>query len=326
MRKVVLLGLSMGIALSLTGCAKRPCKDECDYEPEALSQTYIHKYGLKVPPKEWKNRGQNGQVVSTLKSGVVVTKNYRDGFLDGETSYTFPHSGAIQKVEMYSQGRLSLETENYSTGMKKKQVDYESPTHKKVAVWFDNGTPHYTEEYEGNKLIEGEYFTIHQQVEARVDQGNGRRINRDQYGVMGSEDRIQHGELVMRTTFYPNGAPKEIIPYQDGSITGVRKTFLPGGEPQTVEEWDHDRREGMTLVYQNGEKISEVPYFNGQKNGVEQRYRDGQFLVEEVTWKNGQKHGPCYRTVGETTVVEYYMNGRKVPRVEYDRQMNHLIR
>lgn len=326
MRKVVLIGLSLGIAASLSSCARRSCEEVCQPEQDALAQTYIHKYGMEVPQKEWKNRGQNGRVVSTLKSGVVVTKNYKEGFLDGETTYTFPHSGAIQKVEMYNQGRLVQERENYSTGMKKKQVTYESPTQKTVSVWYDNSSPHYNEEYEGNKLIEGEYFTMYQQLEARVDQGNGRRINRDQYGVMQSEDKIQHGELVLRTHFYPNGAPKEVVPYQNGVVNGQRKTFLPGGEPQTVETWDNDRREGTTVVFQNGEKIAEVPYYNGLKHGVEQRYRDGQFLVEEVTWRNGQKHGPCYRTVGETTIVEYYMNGRKVPRVEYDRQMNHLIR
>lgn len=326
MHKVVLMGLSVGMAVALSGCSKRSCGDVCKPEKEALSQTYIHKYGMEVPQREWKDRGQNGRVVSTLKSGVVVTKNYKDGFLDGETIYTFPHSGAIQKTEMYSQGRLVQATENDSTGIKVKQVDYDTPTHKKVSVWYENSAPHYNEEYEGNKLIEGEYFTPYQQLEARVDQGSGRRVNRDQYGVMESEDKIQHGELVLRTFFYPNGAPKEVIPYQNGIVSGERKTFLPGGEPQTVESWNHDHREGVTVVYQNGEKIAEVPYLNGQKNGVEQRYRDGQFLVEEITWKNGQKHGPCYRTIGETTIVEYYMYGRKVPRVEYDRQMNHLIR
>ena len=326
MRKVVIIGLSFGMAVAVSGCSKRSCNDVCKPEKEALSQTYIHKYGMQVPQKEWKDRGQNGRVVSTLKSGVVVTKNYKDGFLDGETTYTFPHSGAIQKTELYSQGRLTQETENFSTGMKMKQVSYDTPMHKTVSVWYDNGSPHSNEEYEGNKLIEGEYFTLYQQVEARVDQGNGRRVNRDQYGVMQSEDKIQHGELVLRTLFYPNGAPKEIIPFQNGVVNGQRKTFLPGGEPQTVEFWENDRKEGITVVYQNGEKISEVPFINGQKNGVEQRYRDGQFLVEEVTWKNGQKHGPCYRTVGETTIVEYYMKGRKVPRVEYDRQIHHLIR
>jgi antitoxin component YwqK of YwqJK toxin-antitoxin module len=326
MRKVIFFGISVGMALTVSSCANRSQTRVCVVEPEALSQTYIHKYGLQIAPGEWQNRGQNGQVVSTLKSGVVVTKNYKDGFLDGETTYTFPHSGAVQRVELYSQGRLMLETENYSTGLKKRQVDFESPTQRSVTVWYDNGTPQYHEEYENNKLVEGEYFTVNQQLEARIDQGTGRRVNRDEYGSLVSEDKIQYGELVMRTLFYPNGAPKEIIPYQHGVVTGLKRTFLPGGEPETVEEWDNDRREGTTIVFQNGEKIAEVPYFNGDKNGVEQRFRDGEFLVEEVTWKNGQKHGPCYRFIGESTIVEYFNNGRKVPRVEYDRQIHHLIR
>ncbi len=323
---MVIIGLSLGIALSVTSCARHASQQWCSQETETLSQAYIHKYGLQVPKNEWKNRGQNGQVVSTLKSGVVVSKNYKDGFLEGETTYSFPHSGAIQKVELYSAGRLTLETENYPTGIKKKQIEYASPKRKKVTVWYDNASPHYYEEYNDSHLIEGEYYTTHHQAEARVDQGNGKRINRDEFGVMQSEDKIMHGDLVMRTIFYPNGAPKEVIPYSNGVVSGRKKTFLPGGEPSTVEEWENDHRQGITLVFQNGEKIAEVPYINGQKNGIEQRYRDGQFIVEELTWRNGRKHGPCYRTVGETTIIEYFINGRKVPRVEYDRQMNHLIK
>lgn len=326
MRQLVFIGFLIGTVLTFTSCARRVNQTPYTRESETLSQAYIHKYGIQVPHNEWKNRGQNGQVVSTLKSGVVVSKNYKDGFLEGETTYSFPHSGAVQKVESYSEGRLILETENYPTGVKKKQVDYISPKRKKVTVWYDNGSPHYYEEYSGEKLVEGEYYNTNHQVEARVDQGTGRRINRDEFGVMISEDKILHGDLVTKTIFYSNGTPKELIPFSNGVITGQKKTFLPGGEPNTVEEWENDHRQGLTIVFQNGEKIAEVPYFNGEKNGIEQRYKDGQFIVEEVTWKNGQKHGPCYRTVGENTSVEYFLNGRKVTRVEYDRQMNHMIR
>lgn len=326
MRKMVFLGLSLVIALSVTGCGKRSKNIECNPRTESINQKYIHKYGLQVNSKEWQNRGQNGKVVSTLKSGVIVSKNYRDGFLEGETTYTFPHSGAVRLVEEYQQGHLTLETENYSTGITKRQVDYVSPEVKRITVWYENGTPQYREEYEDDKLVEGEYFTPHHQVESRVDQGSGRKINRDEYGALISEDKVQYGSVVMRTVMYPNGSPKEIIPFVDRHVTGQKRTFLPGGEPLSVEEWENDRREGISTVFQNGEKIAEVPYFNGQKNGVEERFRDGMFLVEEVTWKNGKKNGPCYRHIEDDTVVEWFSNGRQVSRVEYDRQLKHIIR
>jgi antitoxin component YwqK of YwqJK toxin-antitoxin module len=109
-------------------------------------------------------------------------------------------------------------------------------------------------------------------------------------------------------------------------VTGQRRTFLPGGEPHTIEEWSEDHQEGVTVVYQNGEKIAEVPYLNGIKNGVEERFKDGRFLVEEVNWKAGKKHGPCYSYVGEDTLITWYYEGQEVSKRQYDRLVNPMPR
>ncbi len=320
MRKFLLAGLGISLALAAGGCGKRRnVAYEVPYVPPApaLSQTYIHKYGMEVESKEWNQRGQNGQVVSTLKNGVVTVKNFQEGYLEGESTYTFPHSRAIERVENYAQGRLVKEQENYLSGLPKKIIEYHSPSVMTMTVMYENGSPQYREEYEEGKLLEGDYYTTYRQVESRVDQGEGKRINRDGFGQLLSEDKILFGDLASRTIFYPNGAPKEVISFANGKINGPKKTFLPDGEPQTIEEWVNDRPEGLTIFFQNGEKVAEVPFMKGEKNGVEQRFRDGLSVVEEITWKNGKKHGICYRHIGDDTLVEWYFNGKQVSETEF---------
>lgn len=321
MRKRLCFGLFMGMVLICGGCGNhssmyRECVPEPELEP--LTRTYIHKYGIPVPQEEWKTRGEDGKIVSTLKTGVVVTKNYKKGYLEGETTYTFPHSGAIHRIETYSEGRLLSELENYPSGLTRRQVEYLSPLEERISIWYENGTPSSREEYRDGKLMEGDYYTLYRQVESRVDDGQGKRINRDEFGQLLSVDRIENGLLAQRMILYPNGSPKEIIPYINGKIAGRRQTFLPGGEPLTVEEWDAGRQQGLTFLFQNGEKVAEVPYFNGQKNGVEERFRDGYFRVEEISWKNGKKHGPCYRYIGDEILVEWYCEGKPSTKAEYD--------
>jgi len=174
--------------------------------------------------------------------------------------------------------------------------------------------------------MEADYYTLNNQVESKIDGGNGFRTNRDEFGQMISKDKFERGLIVMRTAYYPNGAPKEIVPYYQGKISGQRKTFLSGGEPRTIEEWSDDRQEGITVVFQNGEKIAEVPYLNGVKNGVEERFKDGRFIAEEVNWKNGKRHGPSYQHVGEDTHISWFWEGQEVNKRHYDRMTNPLPR
>jgi antitoxin component YwqK of YwqJK toxin-antitoxin module len=323
MRFVVQLSIICGLAVLSAACGNKRVYTDCGIcETDVVTQSYVHKYGIEVPEKEWSGRGKNGRVVSTLKTGVVVNTNYVDGFPDGETTYTFPHSGAIEKIEKYEAGQLVMEQEMYPTGNPKRQVQYFRPNRKVITVWYENGTPHYREEFHDNKLIEADYYTLSNQVESKIDDGNGIRTNRDEFGQIISKDKFEHGQMALRTVLYPNGSPQEIIPYYKGKIHGQRKTFLPGGEPKTIEAWSDDKQEGITLVFQNGEKIAAVPYLNGIKNGVEERYKDEHFIVEEVNWKSGKKHGPCYVYIGEDTHLTWYYDGQEVSKRQYDRITN----
>lgn len=327
MRAIFSICLFFGMAMLTCACSKQTCDDcfTCQ-EKDVVEQTYVHKYGVPVPQKEWSSRGQNGQVVSTLKTGVVVTKNYSNGYLDGEATYTFPHSGAIERKEKYEQGHLVSEREYYHSGTPKKEVEYLTPSSTAISMWYENGSPRCREDYHENCLLEADYYTLNNQVESRVDNGEGKKVNRDEFGQLLSTDYYEHGMIALRSIFYPNGAPKEMIPFQHGQVNGRKTTFLPGGEPRTVEEWVKDRQEGITVVFQNGEKIAEVPYFKGMKNGIEERFNDGQFIVEEITWKDGHKHGPCYTYIGEDTHIAWFFGGREVTKQQYDRLLKPIAR
>lgn len=316
MRKILFLALTGAVLLG-SSCSRYPSYPSMNGE-EIVDNKYIHKYGVMVPPEDWSQRGENGKVVSTLKNGVVVTRNYSMGTLNGETTYTFPHSETIEKMETYVEGNLKTELTYYSSGIPMKEIQYISPVFQNVTVWYETGSPQLREKYKDSFLVEAEYFNPLNQVESLVDSGNGTRINRDQYGQFLSTDTIEHGDVISKTISHADGTPKEVIPYLNHKVHGLRKTFHPGGEPHTIEEWVENKQHGLTTFYQNGEKISEISYAAGKKNGVERRYRDGTDVVEEISWKEGVKHGPAVTYVGDIQKTDWYYKGKSTSKVNYE--------
>lgn len=304
---------SLGIAaLLITGCVQK----KYDYSP-IVDETYIHRYGMEVPPDHWNSSGQEGQVITTLKNGIVVTKSYSAGIQDGETTYTFPHSATIEKVEVYSQGNLVKDIIHYSSGTPKTETVYR-PDGKVVINWYETGSPQSREEYLGQLLAKGEYFDPEHHLESQVDNYEGNAVNRDSYGQILSIDSIVQGQILQRTFYHPNGSPKEVVPYQNGLVHGQLKTYLPGGEPNRTEEWASGNLHGISTIYQNGERKAEVPFRNGVKHGVERRYRDGDGVVEEISWINNQKHGPSRSYIADSTVTDWYFQGEKVSKTAFD--------
>lgn len=305
------------IALAgFTGC--QPHNTCCDY-PGVIDEAYVHKYGVPVPHEDWDARGRSGKILTTLKSGVVVAKNYQKGILEGETTYTFPHSDTIEKSELYSNDRRVKETNYYRSGAPKQEIVYMASNAKSALEWYENGSPKSSEEYIGERLMKGEYYTSNYQTDYKINDGFGQKPNRDQYGHMDGVNTYENGELTMTTTYYSNGVPKEMIPYAQGIVDGQLKTFLAGGEPKTIEEWSFGVKNGVTTLFENGEKIAEVPYTYGLKNGVEKRFRNNVQLVEEITWINDVKHGPHTTYIGSREQTDWYFKGEIVTETAFER-------
>lgn len=293
---------------SVTSCQTN--QNCCD---EIVCET-VHRYGVPLEPEDWSERGQSGQVVSIRKDGVGVKRYYEAGVLHGECTYTFPHRDVIQKKELYERGNLTQQYMHYPSGLPQQQIVYPSPNRQVTTIWYENGAPHCREEIENGNLVRGEYYSLEQQLDSRVEEGNGLRTRRDGQGLLQSVDTIQEGQMALRTTYHPNGMPAIITPYVKGLIEGERRTYLPGGEPATIEIWSNNVQQGITQEFEHGEKRAEVPYVNGRREGTERRYRDdGKTVAQEITWVQGQKHGPTYSYIGENKTTDWYFRNRPVP-------------
>jgi antitoxin component YwqK of YwqJK toxin-antitoxin module len=314
MRKLTMLLLSSS-ALLFTGCMQSGSHRHAN----VMDEQYVHRYGVNVPKKDWAAQGRTGKVITTLNNGVVVTKSYSEGNLDGDTTYTFPHKEKIQKVEKYVQGDLVQEIYYDRTGIPIEECQHHGDGVRSVVKWNEDGVPRCKETYQEDLLTEAEYYTAAHKVESRVDNGFGTRLTRDEYGTVISFDTIEHGKMVLSTTYHPNGSPKAITPYQNEIVEGYRKTFLPAGEPDAVEEWRDGVQQGITTIYRNGEKIAEVPYENNVKHGIEKHYNDGTVVVEDVTWVNGLKHGPSNTYInGRVSKTDWFWNGEQISKSAYD--------
>lgn len=316
-KKVKYFTYCAALLITAASC-NRSCYYEYSPEEAVVDQTYVHKYGVPVCPRDWAQRGENGRVISTLKNGIVISNNYQGGILDGDSTYSFPHSENIEKVETYVKGDLQKERYNYFTGQPYREVIYTSPTSRSVTLWYQNGVTQSREQFNGDSLAQGEYYNTSNQIESRVTEGEGQRIVKDSYGQLLSTDTIHNGVLAAMTTYHSNGNPKEIITYKDGLPDGLKKTYLPDGQPLTIEGWKAGYQDGLTTVYQNGEKYADIYYKKGLKNGIEKRYKDGQTVVAEISWQDDVEHGPYTAHIGSLTTTDWYYQGKVVSKAYYE--------
>lgn len=325
MRSMLPAGLAASV-LVLSGC--QPTCVPCDPCEQVVQQSFIHKYGVEVAADDWAGRGSSGQVISTQKNGVMITYNYVDGILNGETTYTYPHSKQIEKVEVYENGELVSYYTKYQTGNVKEEVELDryTPGNRNVTTRYETGGIRSKEIYQGDLLVEGDYYTPQNRVESSVNGGNGTRSNRNDYGVLVAQDEVVNGDVQTTTYFYLTGGPKEIVPYKNRLIEGVRKFYYSDGEPSRYEEWQQGLQTGVTTLFENGEKVAEVPYVRGYKNGTEKRYRDETYVVEEISWLDDQRHGPYTSYVGGTQSSVYYYKGKTIPKSQFERLTTPITR
>ena len=253
------LPLIMLACATLAGCRSH------QGQYDVVKATYMHKYGIPVTKSAWEEQGQDGQTVALRKDGVTITTTYSKGLPHGPTTYTFPNSSTIRTCEIYSQGTLVSKRENYPSGVPLKEEAFEGNALVSLTRWYEDGTPQATELYQETFLISGEYRTPLNVVESRVEAGQGTRICRSTEGDLLSRDKIHEGQMIEKITYFANGDPSAITPYENGAIHGTRLTFIQGGLPNTAEQWVHGTQEGLTVVYQNGEKIAEVNFIMAKR-------------------------------------------------------------
>jgi antitoxin component YwqK of YwqJK toxin-antitoxin module len=312
--KNITLILIAATAVTSSGCIRRI------HDPhEVVDQSYIHRYGVPVEGESWQSQGSTGQVVTTLKSGVVVTRTYDSGVLHGDSTYTFPHSDLTERVETHEANELKKESKYYRNGTPSQETTHLSATSQKVVSWYDNGAPQCSEILENGLIVKGEYYDLTHRPDSRVNDSHGSRTRRDAFGNLEGVDTIVDGQVTVSRTFHQNGAVKEETPYVNGQIDGQLKTYLPDGVPVTIETWTQGERTGITRVFENGELSAEVPYVRGVKEGIEKRYRNGKIVVSEIAWSQDNRHGPTSSYIGEVTKTDYFFQGNPVSRTVFEK-------
>lgn len=285
---------------------------------QVVSQTFVHKYGFGVTEKEWEERAQDGQVVSMLKNGVKVTTTYENGQLHGPTSYSFPQSATIERLVIYDQGTLLKESLNDPTGMPIREDVYEFDNRTITTLWDEKGVPLSVEEYAGEILVEGKYFTPDHELEGQVEAGFGEKMKRDRSGLLVSRDEIENGMIVGRTTYHPNGQIHTVSHYHDYQLHGEQRKYTASGRPLMELNWNHGILDGQKVIYRNGLKVAEIPYVEGQKHGLEYHYDDLGNLTAEIEWRSDKKHGFSKLHTEDYTETEWFYGGQAVTADRFD--------
>lgn len=283
-----------------------------DSSGSVVSQKFIHKYGFDISEQEWEQREEDGQIVSMLKNGVRVAHTYENGSLHGPTTYTFPNSSVVERTLIYDQGNLLKEVVHDTAGLPMREEMYEFDNRTIITLWDEKGAPLSIEEYNGEILMDGKYYTADHDLESQVINGVGERVKRDRSGLLISRDQIENGIMIARTSYHPNALIHTISHYDSYQLHGIQQKFTSTGKSLMDLHWNHGILDGEKVIYRNGIKVAAIPYVNGQKNGLETHFDDLGNLTAEIEWKVDKKHGCSKLFTDETIDEEWFYKGSPV--------------
>ena len=295
------------------------CGGSNSHENSIVSQKYVHKFGYAVSKEDWMQKDYPGQVITTLSNGVTITSTYEGSTLHGPTTHTYPNSQTIHYFYLYDHGTLSKEIVYNALGMPTRERVQLSPHRYTLTMWYHDGTPMCIEDYADEELLDGEYMTVNNEIESRVEKGNGLRITRDFKGTLLSKDIFENGYIAKQETFYPSGTPESIVHFAMNKLHGEKRTFAESGEPLSIEEWVGGQLHGKSTYFANGIKQVEIHYLHGAKNGPELHYRDdGMTVAQEILWENDRRQGPTTYYVDGSTQTEWWYEGKHITQKRYE--------
>jgi antitoxin component YwqK of YwqJK toxin-antitoxin module len=308
--------------LSLSGLALCGCNDNKQND-NVVSQHYIHKYGYAVSQEEWESKNYPGQVVTHLNTGVTTTTTYENGIKHGPMTHTFPHSQTVEFYSLYNQGNKVKEISYDIAGMPVEEWIQLSPTRFSITMWYQEGSPMMVEEFVGEELLEGQYFSADNELESKVEKGSGLRTRRDRSGTLLAKESIAEGYATKIETFYPSGVPESIALYFRNQLQGERRTFSQTGEPLAIEDWVNGELHGKATYFKNGNRYLEISYVQGEKNGIERHFIDGNIVSQEIAWVHNQKHGEAVFYSEGKPESHWFYEGQHVSKRKFD-ELNKL--
>lgn len=305
----VLFLMSMGLIVA--SC-------QLDDNKNVISQRYIHKYGYDVSRDEWHAQQYPGQVLTTMRDGMTITESYEDGLLHGSKTISYPHSQTVKILENYEKGKLTKRVTYSIRGVPQQEEVFKSPIHVLVTAWYPSGTPKLKEEYKENVLVNGQYFTVSNETDSRIENGTGEKTVRNHSGDLLAKEIFNNYGVTYIETYYPNNMPHTATSYEDGKMHGDHKIFAMTGEPISVESYQKGQLHGLCTYFQNGYKYLETPYAHGFKSGVEKHYIDGESIAEETEYVDGVKHGSSVIYVDGSAKTTWYFENQKVSHSKFD--------
>ncbi|MEI6241917.1 MAG: hypothetical protein WCP39_00740 [Chlamydiota bacterium] len=276
-----------------------------------VSQKFVHKYGFPITKNDWEQK-KEGQIITELDNGSIVTHNYVNGTLHGSTSYTYPKSTLVQKIEFYDEGTLIKTVENDEEGIPCRETAYEFDNRKVISLWDKVGTPMCMEEYENDNLVKGEYFTPNNEKESVVENGKGIRVKRNREGNLLCRDTVENGQLIFRLAYHSNGAVQSESPFDNWQLHGKQKTYASSGLPVLELQWDHGTLHGLKILFHNGKKTEEIPFVYGEKHGMEKHYDASGQITAEIPWIHNVMHGKALFHEAETSQTQWFYKGLSV--------------
>ena len=308
-----------GCALLIAGaCALVGAGCSRSNQGEVVKTAYYHSYGPQMAETDWEDQGSTGEVVDVLKNGVEVRKEYVGGVLEGTSSWTFPRSKIVERVEEFKNGNRLSATVNYETGTPKIHEEWMKNDRRIVHAWYEDGSPRYVEEYQGEKLVEGQYVTADGDAESAVLAGHGVRIERSRNGALLSREQLFNSLVVATEAFYPNGQLREAMSFKDGLRHGQCRRYAENGEPLSIEQWTGGVVDGAQLFFEEGRPVRQIPFIMGKKEGIELHFRPGsEEVVEEISWHDNLRHGPSKTYLGSDVHAEWYWRGGKTSEQQY---------
>lgn len=284
------------------------------------SRKYVHKYGVELSEKEWKEYGMHGDVISTSANGVTITEQYNHNVLHGAKTWSFPNSQAIYKTALYDTGTCTKEIIHDTSGLPLSEIEFVSEERQIHRTFSRGGFPYSIETIDQGILYNGEYFDTEGKLYAAVVDFNGLRVMRDFEGIITRSEKITGGKPSLITEYYPSGNPKSITPCDQGIPHGIRRTFFESSEPASIEPFCEGKLDGTVLLFADGIRACEVPYVSGLRQGTEYRY-DGRRLVHETNWKKGRKHGISIDHANPEMPQEWYWEGEPVTQFTFEQRV-----
>lgn len=151
-----------------------------------------------------------------------------------------------------------------------------------------------------------------------------RQIERDKDGERRSENEYDtHGQLFSRKTYFPGGFPDSVLQYVNGKLNGSCSGYYNMLTKSRPLHWKATFKEGKPdglyqEFYYNGKPLLNVPYKDGLPEGELKRYApDIDTPIVRIAYHQGLRSGICAYTTEEGLPIAVVHDVNDVPEGDY---------